>query len=75
MSKIAFVKVSLDDNVPEYMQGIIRIGQVISEDKNGNQLDDHQELVDNREFHAQSEIISFVAKALNVSESIVEVDD
>lgn len=33
---IAYVKIYLDDNVPEYMEGIIRCSSVISEDENGN---------------------------------------
>lgn len=74
MTTIAFVRVTLDDDVPEYMDGIIRCGSVISEDENGEVINDHQELIDNAEFHSEAELIASVAKRLGVTESIVEVE-
>ncbi len=74
MTAITFVRITLDDNVPEYMDGIIRCGSVISEDQNGNTIKNHQELIDNTEFHSESELIASVAQRLGVSESIVEID-
>ena len=73
MKKIAYVKVFLDDDVPEYMNGIIRCGSVISEDEDGNELKDHQELIDNTEFHSEQELINHVANAIGVSPEIVEI--
>jgi hypothetical protein len=72
---IAFVKVYLDDNMPEYMQGIIRCGSVISEDENGNELKDHQELIDNKEYHSREDLIEDIAKRLGVNPAIVEIID
>ncbi len=74
MTAITFVRITLDNNVPEYMNGIIRCGSVISEDENGNEIKDHQELIDDAEFHSERELISSVAKRLGVSESIVEIE-
>ncbi len=73
MKKIAYVNVFLDDDVPEYMNGIIRCGSVISEDEDGNELKDHQELIDNAEFYSEQELIEHVAKAIGVSPEIVEI--
>lgn len=72
--KIAYVSVQLDDNVPEYMSGIIRCGCVTSEDEDGNELQDHQELIDNAEFRSEEELISYVASKLGVPEDIVAID-
>lgn len=72
---IAYVKVYLDDEVPEYMDGILRCGSFISEDENGNEIQDHQELIDNTEYHSQEELIEDVANRLSVSPDIVEIVD
>ena len=74
MTAITCVCITLDDNVPEYMDGIIRCGSVITKDENGNTIDDHQELIDNAEFHSESELIASVAQRLGVSESIVKIN-
>lgn len=74
MTTTTLVRITLDDNVPESMSGIIRCGSVISEDKNGKQIKDHQELIDNTEFHSKAQLIASIAKRLGVSESIVEVE-
>jgi hypothetical protein len=55
------------------MRGIIRIGSVISEGENGNELHRHEELVDNREFGSNEEVVNHVAQALQVPKHIVEV--
>ena len=72
---IAFVNVFLDDNVPKYMSGIIRCGSVISEDENGNKIQDHEDLVDNLEFHSYEELIESVSRRLGVSPDRVGVQD
>lgn len=71
---IAYVRIYLDDNVPEYMEGIIRCGSVISEDKNGKERD-HQELIDNQEFYSRTELIESVAKRLGVIIERCEIID
>ena len=73
MTSIAYVRVYLDDDVPEYMQGIIRCGSVFSDDEDGNELKDHEELIDNAEYHSTQELISDVASRLGVSPEIVEI--
>ena len=70
---ITLVKISLDENIPEYMNGISRIGSVISEDEQGNETD-HDDLVDNSEFHSIDALKKHVANSLNVDETIVEID-
>jgi hypothetical protein len=71
--KIVSVTVTLDDNVPEYMAGIIRCGSVVSEDEDGKERG-HEELVDNAEFHSEKELISHVANRLGVNPSIIRIE-
>jgi hypothetical protein len=71
---IKSVRIYLDDNVPPYMEGIIRCGSVISEDDKGKERD-HQELVDNKEFHTREELIKDVSDRLRVKKEICEVVD
>jgi hypothetical protein len=74
MSKVRFIKITLDDNVPEFMDGIIRCGSVIAEDEDGNKIQDHEELVDNSEFPSTSEMIKYIANKLNVSIDFVSIE-
>lgn len=74
MKKIAHVTVHLDDDMPEDMLGILRCGSVTSEDEDGNELKDHQELIDNTEFHSKEALIAHVAKQLGVSPHAVTVE-
>jgi len=73
------VEIYLDDNVPEYMMGRYRIGSVISYDSKGNEIKNHQELVDNTEFDGcdgndfRQEIIDYVALKLGVSKGIIKI--
>lgn len=76
MQSIAYVNISLDGNVPEYMDGIYRIGSVISYDNNDSIIKDHQELVDNTEFNnadgnAKQEIVDYVALKLELNSDII----
>lgn len=73
MKKIACVRINLDDNVPNYMSGIIRAGSVISEDENGSEISDHQELIDNTEYHSREELLEDIARRLKVDVSICEI--
>jgi hypothetical protein len=70
---IAYVKIYLDDNVPEYIEGLIRCASVISEDAKGNEIKDHQELIDNTEYHSANDLIEDVASKLGVSSDIVKI--
>ncbi|WP_155998010.1 hypothetical protein [Thioalkalivibrio sp. ALMg13-2] len=71
--KIAYVSVHLDDDVPDYMSGVIRCGSVISEDEYGSELKDHQELIDNAEFRSEGELIEYIASKIGVSKDIVGI--
>lgn len=70
---ITLVKISLDENMPEYMSEIFRIGGVISEDEKGNESH-HNDLVDNLEFRSIDTLKQHVANFLNVDETIVEIE-
>ncbi|WP_151800794.1 hypothetical protein [Acinetobacter junii] len=70
---ITLVKISLDEDVPEYMNGIFRIGSVISEDEKGNESH-HEDLVDNLEFRSIDALKQHVANSLNVDGTIVEIE-
>jgi len=73
MKKIINVIIYLDDNVPKYMSGIIRCGSIISEDEDNNEID-HQDLIDNTEFHSVEDLINYVADKLKVHKNIVQID-
>lgn len=73
MEVIAYVKVYLDDDVPEYMEGIIRVGSVEIEDEGGNALSSKIDLVDNAEFQTERDLREYVAKKLGVSVDIIDV--
>lgn len=73
MEVIAYVKVYLDDDVPEYMEGIIRVGSVEIEDEDGNALSPEVDLVDNAEFQTERDLREYVAKKLGVSVDIIDV--
>ena len=75
MKEIALVKIYLDDDIPEYMSGILRCGSVISEDEDGNELKDHQELIDNSEFHSEEALIKYVAEKLGVEIDIIVIEE
>lgn len=75
MLKGRFIKITLDDGVPESMEGIIRCGSVIAEDEDGNEILDHQELVDNAEFQSTSEMIIYIANKLNVPKDVIRIED
>lgn len=74
MKKIAHVVVHLDDDMPEDMLGVLRCSSVISDDEDGNELKDHQQLIDNMEFHSEEALIAHVAKQFGVSSDSVTVE-
>lgn len=66
INSIESINIYLDDNVPEYMNGVLRIGSVIISTIN-NQEFDIQELVDNKDFHSEKAIENFVDKMLGTA--------
>lgn len=72
--KVAYVRVYLDDDVPEFMQGIIRCGHVVSEDKDGNELRVHEDLIDNTDYHSAQDLIDDVARRIGVSSNLVGIE-
>ena len=78
MTKIMRLEVYLDDNVPEDMAGVYRIGSIIQYDENDKSIPCPKNLVNNKEFFgeysdAEDEIRNYVAQELNVALDIVEV--
>ena len=73
MNKIVRVEVTLDDNVPEYMDGIIRCGAVQSFDAQGELIKDHQDMVDNTEYRSRNALISDIADRLKVARDIIVI--
>lgn len=69
---ITLVKVYLDEEVPEYMAGIIRIGSVVSEDEKCNERS-HEKLVDNMEFSSEDLLKQHVSNYLKVAVSRIEI--
>jgi len=72
---IVSVEVIIDDNMPEYMEGILRIGSVKLEREyqDSRKTEFVDELVDNTEFHTEKALRKFVSQKLNVSEDIIEI--
>lgn len=62
---IETINIYLDDNVPDYMDGVLRIGSVIV---STNKDDfDIQEFVNNDEFRSEKDIIKFVNRILGTT--------
>lgn len=79
MSKINNVVISLDDNVPEYMEGIIRVGSAEYYDIDGKVIDEkfldkEPDVVDNTDFHSETELKEVVAKKLGISPTDVDIE-
>ena len=66
------VKVYLDDNVPNYMEGIFRCGSVIVIDEKNNEIN-RQELIDNTEYHSIEDLKNDIARRLKVNMDTIEV--
>lgn len=67
------VLITLDENIPEYMSDILRCEIVISFDENGNEKN-HQNLIDNNEFHSEKELIYHIADRLKISPDIISIE-
>lgn len=77
ISYIANIKIYIDDNLPEYMSGVLRIGNVEAYDINDNSLGCNSNLVDNTEFtgdYAQYYMRSYVAQRLSVPIDIIRIE-
>ena len=72
INSIESINIYLDDNVPECMDGVLRIGSVIISTIT-NQEFDIQEFVDNSEFYSEKAIENFVNKTLGTSIATVKM--
>lgn len=76
MNKIESAQIWLDDDMPEHMAGIIRLGAIEFFDEDGETVHDatlHTELVDNSEFHSVEKLLEHVARKLEVDSSQIEI--
>lgn len=74
---ISEVIVYLDDNVPQYMDGIIRIGNVeykFDTEKLNENCFDLPDFVDNTEFHSEDEIKQYIANFLKIAKDIISIN-
>ena len=70
--KIEEVRLYLDENIPEYMDGIIRCGLCeVVYDNGHTEYDDT--VVDNTEYHSEDEMKNDIAKRLDISPDVVEI--
>lgn len=79
---ISKIEVFLDDNMPDYMEGLIRIGSINCYDNNDEVLTEMpdglpriSDLVDNGEFRSESDLKKWVAKQLEISTEYIEIID
>lgn len=72
MRQIETVKIHLDENIPECMNGIIRCGLCEVVYDNGR-IEYNNNVVDNSEYHSETEMINDIARRLKVSPDIVEI--
>ncbi|SBS38052.1 hypothetical protein MSP8886_04373 [Marinomonas spartinae] len=63
--------IELDDNVPESMTGVIRLGRVIVEDIEG--VHERDDLIDNSEFHDMNELVQYVTSNTGVFSENVQI--
>jgi hypothetical protein len=65
------VNVWLDEDVPEYMSGIIRVGRVVVLE--GDEETDRQDLVNNIEFSDMDSMLKYIAQEVTVPEANIQV--
>jgi hypothetical protein len=58
--------------MPECMDGILRVGNVIVEYEDRRQIS-RQDLVDNTEYHTEIELVNDISRRIGVSKDKVEV--
>lgn len=66
------IEVTIDDNIPEYMNGILRVGSVIAYYLDGT-TEEFEQLVDNTEYCSKQDIIKNIAQKLEASEDIIKI--
>lgn len=72
--RVSSVEIVLDD-VPEYMSGILRCCSIISMNGLGEEIKDHQDLIDNSEYFSIEDLIEDVARMLDIDPEIIEIVD
>lgn len=79
MSEVASAIIYLDDDMPEYMLGLIRVGSVELFDTAGQQINDSDllnKLVDNTEYQESEheKLVADIAKALGIDKDNVTIE-
>ena len=75
MGKIVEIVVELDDDVPEFMMGIVRCASVRSYDKNGKLCVDYKELVDNTPYTSEADLLFDVARRVKFPVSMIRIEE
>jgi len=76
MKAIVSAQIYLDDNVPDHMDGLVRLGSIEFFDEDGETVHDvtlNNSLVDNSEFHNVTGLIEYIAKRLGIDSSQIEI--
>ena len=73
MPAIARVRVVVDDNIPENVEGLLHCRSVISLDEQFHEIADFRQLLESAEFRSEAELIGEVARRGGVDPSIVEI--
>ena len=66
------VEVILDDDIPEYMDCVMRCGTVRSIFDDGSSIE-HLDLIDNKEYFLIEDLISDIARRIDVKKECIEV--
>ena len=78
ISPISYINISLDNNKPEYMDGVMRIGSIETFDFYDNSLGYNNKLVDNTEFFEPNPLYdmrSYVAQNLSFPIDIIRIEE
>jgi hypothetical protein len=84
LPKFYSVQIYLDDNIPEYMDGLLRIRSVLYIDDNGDEIEENvyeefeitvrpNDLV-NLEYHTGQELEKDVAERVGIDSDLVEIE-
>lgn len=69
---IVKVEVTLEDDKPDFLANILRCESVISYNTFGSEYN-HQELIDNTEYHDEIELIEDLANRLKIQKEMIHI--
>lgn len=77
MAEVSSAIIYLDDDKPEYLEGVERVGSVQLFDVDGELINDDitsNKLVDNKEFHDLEDMINNVANRLGIEKDNITIE-